>query len=63
MNRLEALDMHDLIAYGKENNVGILLWLPWTTVEKNFDLFKEYEKWGVAGVKIDFMDPIATNGW
>lgn len=48
--------MHDLIAYGKENNVGILLWLPWTTVEKNFDLFKEYEKWGVAGVKIDFMD-------
>lgn len=53
---LEVLDMHELIAYGKEKNVGILLWLPWTTVEKNFDLFKEYEKWGVAGVKIDFMD-------
>lgn len=53
---VEALDILDLIAYGKEKKVGILLWLPWTTVEKNFDLFKEYEKWGVAGVKIDFMD-------
>jgi len=53
---VDALDIHALIAYGKKKNVGVLLWLPWTTVEKNFDLFKEYEKWGVAGVKIDFMD-------
>lgn len=53
---IDALNIHELIAYGKEKNVGILLWLPWTTVEKNFDLFKEYEKWGVAGIKIDFMD-------
>ena len=50
------VDLHELIRYGKEKNVGIVLWLTWLTVEKNFDLFKTFEEWGVKGVKIDFMD-------
>lgn len=51
-------DMHleKLIKYGKDKGVGIIIWLPWLTVEQNFDLFKKYAEWGVAGVKIDFMD-------
>lgn len=50
------LDLKELIAYGKEKNVGVILWLTWLTVENNFDLFKKYSDMGVAGVKIDFMD-------
>ncbi len=51
-----TVDVHELIRYGKEKNVGIVLWLTWLTVENNFDLFATFEKWGVKGVKIDFMD-------
>ncbi|MBQ4039000.1 MAG: glycoside hydrolase family 97 protein, partial [Bacteroidaceae bacterium] len=51
-------DMHldKLIAYGKSKGVGIIIWLPWLTVEQHFDLFEKYAEWGVAGVKIDFME-------
>lgn len=50
------VDVHELIRYGKEKNVGIVLWLTWLSVENNFDLFKTFHEWGVKGVKIDFMD-------
>lgn len=50
------VDVHELIRYGKEKNVGIVLWLTWLTVENNMELFKTFADWGVKGVKIDFMD-------
>ena len=50
------VNLHELIRYGKEKNVGIVLWLTWLTVENNFDLFKTFNEWGVKGLKIDFMD-------
>ena len=50
------VDVQELIRYGKEKKVGIVLWLTWLTVEKNMELFKTFKEWGVAGVKIDFMD-------
>lgn len=50
------VDVHELIRYGKTKNVKIVLWLTWLAVENNFDLFKVFKDWGVAGVKIDFMD-------
>lgn len=50
------VDLHELIRYGKEKNVEIVLWLTWLTVENNFDLFKTFNEWGVKGLKIDFMD-------
>lgn len=50
------VDVHELIRYGKEKNVGIILWLTWLTVENNTSLFKTFSEWGVKGVKIDFMD-------
>lgn len=50
------LNMSELIKYGKEKNVKLVLWLSWLTVENNFNLFKKYSEWGIAGVKVDFMD-------
>ena len=50
------VDVKEIIRYGKEKNVGVILWLTWLTVHKNMDLFKTFSEWGVKGVKIDFMD-------
>ena len=37
--------------------MGIILWLPWTTVDAHINnIFAKYAEWGVKGVKIDFMD-------
>lgn len=51
-----AIDLQELIRYGKDKKVGIVLWLTWLTVENNMDLFKTFSNWGIKGVKIDFMD-------
>ena len=51
-----GLDLLKVINYGKEKGVGVLLWLTWLTVENHFDVFKTFSDWGVAGIKIDFMD-------
>lgn len=52
----DQLDLAEVIRYGKSKGVGVILWLSWLTVEHHFDLFKHYHDWGVAGVKVDFMD-------
>ncbi len=51
------IDMAELLTYAKEKHVGIWLWSHWTSVDKYMDqAFPLFEKWGVAGVKIDFMN-------
>lgn len=51
------VDVHELVRYGAEKNVKVILWLTWLTVENHMDtLFKTVSEWGVAGFKIDFMD-------
>lgn len=51
-----AVDVHELIRYGREKGVGIILWMTWLVVENHFEMFEKLSKWGVKGVKIDFMD-------
>ncbi len=51
------IDMPELAAYANSKNVRLWLWAHWTNVEKQMaEAFALYEKWGIAGVKIDFMD-------
>jgi alpha-glucosidase len=51
------IDMPELLRYAKEKNVGLWLWSHWTSVDKYMDqAFPLFEKWGIAGVKIDFMN-------
>lgn len=40
-----TINLPELIQYGKERNVKIVLWLPWLTVENHFDLFKTFADW------------------
>lgn len=56
-NGNDNLRLPDLIKYCNAKGVKLVLWLPWLTVEQNFDkLFKTYAEWGIPAVKIDFMD-------
>lgn len=52
------LNMEEILEYAKNKNVRCWLWMYNTDVDR-FD-FEEacqlYEKWGIAGIKIDFMD-------
>ena len=51
------VDIPELLRYAKEKNVRIWLWSHWTSVDKYMDqAFPLFEQWGVAGVKIDFME-------
>ena len=51
------IDMPELVRYAKERNVRIWLWSHWTSVDKYMDrAFPLFEQWGIAGVKIDFMN-------
>jgi alpha-glucosidase len=51
------IDMPAILAYAKSKKVGIWLWAHWSDIERQVDeCFPLFEKWGVAGVKIDFMN-------
>jgi len=53
------LNMQELLAYAKKKNVRLWLWLYCSDINRNNqfeEAFALYEKWGIAGIKIDFMD-------
>lgn len=52
------LDIEGAIGYARSQGIGVYLWGYWSTLESNGveNVFSVYEKWGVRGVKIDFMD-------
>ncbi|MDR1338639.1 MAG: glycoside hydrolase family 97 protein [Prevotellaceae bacterium] len=55
------VDLPEIVRYGKEKNVGILLWISYRAVETDFNddsynVFEYFSKMGVRGFKIDFMD-------
>ncbi len=58
-NALEVVpDMNipELTAYGKQKNVGVILWLVWKTLDDQLiPALDQYEKWGIKGIKVDFM--------
>jgi alpha-glucosidase len=54
---IKDIDVPGLVEYGKSKNVGIILWINWQTADRQMDeAFPLFEKWGVKGVKIDFMN-------
>lgn len=51
------INLQELIDYGKQKNVGIILWASWSAItEKGDQAFVKYSSMGVKGFKIDFMD-------
>jgi alpha-glucosidase len=51
------INLQEIIDYGKQKNVGVILWAGWHAVDINMDgVFAKYSAMGVKGFKIDFMD-------
>jgi alpha-glucosidase len=52
-----AIDMPQLLAYARDKNVGIILWCVWLTLDRQLqEALDLFERWGVKGIKVDFMD-------
>jgi alpha-glucosidase len=57
MSVSSAIDLPEIINYGKQKNVSVILWASWyATSQKTTEAFAKYSAMGVKGFKIDFMD-------
>jgi alpha-glucosidase len=51
------VNVPEIIAYGKQKGVKVLLWLFWGAIDKQMDAALDlYAQWGAAGIKVDFMN-------
>ncbi len=50
------MDIPELTAYARQKNVGIILWVVWKTLDDQLEpALDQFAKWGVRGIKVDFM--------
>ncbi len=56
INPIADIRMEDLVSYGKEKNVGIILWVTWKALNDNLiPALDQFKKWDIKGIKVDFM--------
>jgi alpha-glucosidase len=52
-----SLNMQQVCDYAKQKGVGIHVWVNWKAIYPNLDkAFTQFEKWGIKGMMIDFLD-------
>jgi alpha-glucosidase len=52
-----GLDMKQVCDYAKSKGVGVRVWVHWAALYPKLDsAFIQYEKWGLSGMMVDFMD-------
>lgn len=57
MQVVPEINLQELINYGKQKNVGIILWAGFHAYDRDMErVSKHYAEMGVKGFKIDFMD-------
>jgi alpha-glucosidase len=53
----EECNVPEIVKYANSKGVKTIIWLQWNHLNDQMDkAFPLYEKWGVAGVKVDFMN-------
>lgn len=56
LESIPEIDIPELCRYAESRNVGVILWVVWKTFHDTIDdAVALYEKWGVKGIKVDFM--------
>jgi alpha-glucosidase len=56
LEQVPGIDVQELCKYAAGKNVGVILWVVWKSFWDDIDeAVAQYEKWGVKGVKVDFM--------
>lgn len=64
--RVPNLDIEEIVRYGRERNVGLIVYVDRRQIKKQRDvLFPLYQKWGIKGIKIGFVDvgPQEETAW
>lgn len=57
MQVVPEIDIPELVAYGEERGVGIILWAGYWALNRDIEgLCKHYSEMGVKGWKVDFLD-------
>jgi len=57
------LDLHEVIRYGRERGIGVILYVNRRALEKQLDeILPLYQKWGVKGVKYGFVN-VGSQKW
>jgi len=52
-----SIDLKEIITYGKQKGIGVILWASWRGLTVNMDYnLAHYANMGIAGFKIDFID-------
>jgi len=52
-----GLDMKEISDYAKQKGVGVRVWVHWAALYPKLDsAFAIFEKWGLGGMMVDFMD-------
>ena len=52
-----GLNMEEVMTYAEQKGVKIMLWVIWNTFEKQKKAaWDQFEKWGISGIKFDFMN-------
>jgi alpha-glucosidase len=52
-----GLNMAEVTAYAQRKGVDIILWVLWHSLEGQWDeAFNQFKKWGIKGIKMDFMN-------
>ncbi len=56
MTQMPGIDMEAIAAYAREKRVGLVMWMIWKTLDMQMaQALDQFEKWGVKGIKVDFM--------
>jgi alpha-glucosidase len=51
------INLEELVRYGQQKNVGLILWCVWLTLDRQLERALDYfQKIGIKGIKVDFMD-------
>jgi len=64
--RRPGLDIDEIVRHGNEKNIGLILYVDWRQASRQRDeLFSLYEKWGVKGLKLGFVQvgPATDTAW
>ncbi len=57
MKPTDVINVPEIVNYGKSKNVDVILWTVWRTLDdKMEEAMSTFQKWGVKGIKVDFMD-------
>lgn len=57
MQVVPEIDIQELVEYGKERNVGIILWAGYWALQRDIEgLCRHYSEIGIKGWKVDFLD-------